>query len=144
MDLTVFQAQLRLRTQEDKKQVFDPIRKKWVAWQPEEMVRQLLLAAWLEHGYAPGLIRVERQVLVQGKPCRFDAMICRRDGSPWMLCECKSPDISLTPASIVQLSAYNQVLKAPYLVLTNGQRTLVAAVGESGEVSKLEGWPGFV
>ena len=35
--------EIRQRTLDGQHQVYDPVRKKFVAWQPEEMVRQLLI-----------------------------------------------------------------------------------------------------
>ncbi|MBK7007202.1 MAG: hypothetical protein IPH36_00270 [Saprospiraceae bacterium] len=34
---------IKHRNAEGQHQVYDPVRKKYVAWQPEEMVRQLLI-----------------------------------------------------------------------------------------------------
>jgi hypothetical protein len=42
---------------------------------------------------------------------------------PFLLIECKSPNISLTEDVIYQSAVYNIELKAPYIAITNGSMT---------------------
>jgi hypothetical protein len=102
--------------------VWDVFRKKWILLTPEEWVRQNLLRhLTVEKKYPASLIAVERLVRVGERNRRFDAVIFSAQGSPWMLIECKAAHEAVDEAALSQLLAYQSELKAPYLVLTNGE-----------------------
>jgi len=42
-----------------------------------------------------------------------------------MLVECKSPEIALTEKVFEQVTLYNYTLKADFIVLTNGNSTII-------------------
>ena len=122
------------RIQNDKKQLFDPIRKKWVAFTPEEHVRQAVLAFLTSELLVPPLlIGVEfslshiepgnrRQVDIlawkPGKPADKEPII------PWLLVECKAPSVKITKTITYQVTRYLAVTPCEYLMLTNGKQTL--------------------
>ena len=67
IDLLKYKDLLRLRVSEEKKQVFDIIRKKWIIFNSEEFVRQLFIQFLTrELGYPKGWISVEKGVTVEG------------------------------------------------------------------------------
>lgn len=118
--------QLSFRIREGSKgdEIFDFLRKKWVALTPEEWVRQSLLGYLVnELRYPASLIAVERGVKVGELSRRFDAMVHGRDGKPWMLIECKAPGEPIDNAAVSQLLAYQSILGAKYLLLANGTST---------------------
>ena len=75
---------LKLREVEGKREVFDPLRKKWVAYTPEEHVRQtFILFLTLDKGVPPELIAVEQQFKgALGKEYRADIVVYGRNGTP--------------------------------------------------------------
>lgn len=109
--------------------VFDPIRRKLVAAQPEEMVRQLLLVYLLQElKYPPGRIRVEMGIDVNGLKKRCDILVFDANFQPWLLVECKSPKIKITQEVSEQAARYNMPLQVPFLVLSNGMQTYCCAM----------------
>jgi hypothetical protein len=81
---------------DNKKLIFDPIRKKYIVLTPEEQVRQNILAYLVEHkNYPINNIAVEKQIKVSGKNRRFDIVIYDKEFVPIVLIECKQPDVQL-------------------------------------------------
>ncbi|MEQ9441653.1 MAG: type I restriction enzyme HsdR N-terminal domain-containing protein [Cyclobacteriaceae bacterium] len=103
--------------------IFDTIRKKHVVLTPEEWVRQHFAHYLTDHlNYPKALISIEGALRVNGRKKRADIIVFGRDGSPFLVVECKSYDIKLGPATFQQSSLYNYTLQAPYLVITNGRQ----------------------
>ena len=50
-------------------------------------------------------------------------MILDESMKPQVLVECKAPSVSITQATLAQLSTYNKVCDASLVVLTNGMVT---------------------
>lgn len=105
-----------------REEVFCPIRKKWVALTPEEHVRQCLVQHLLELNFPKGLLAVERAFQYNSLSKRFDALIFRRDGEPFLLAECKAPFEPLDEAVVDQALRYNSQFHARWLLFTNGTR----------------------
>ena len=115
--LTWFKTQ----AQEGRTQVFDPLRRRFVALTPEEEVRQKTLFLLVEHlGVPAGLLAVEYSVKVNGLDKRADAVVFGNEGRPLMIVECKAPSVTLTDAVLEQALRYHSVLQPQYLLLTNG------------------------
>ena len=53
---------------------------------------------------------------------------------PHILIECKSPNVKINIEAIEQISWYNFVLKAEYLMITNGKRSLVSKMDYKQEI----------
>ena len=101
--------------------IFDPIRKKHVTLTPEEGVRQNLINYLVkEKGYPLPLISVEFPLKYARLNKRSDLLVSDNNGRPVLLIECKAPDVSITNKVFEQISIYNQSIKAPYLLVTNG------------------------
>lgn len=97
--------------------------------QPEEFVRQLLLVWFIKDaGYRPGRIQVEKSFNLYEKLCRFDIVVYDQQVKPWLLVECKAPDVPVHQDVFNQIAAYNLALGAPYLLVTNGRLTLCARI----------------
>ncbi|MBN2616443.1 MAG: type I restriction enzyme HsdR N-terminal domain-containing protein [Bacteroidales bacterium] len=122
MQLNLPDASLRHRTNETGSlEVYDVFRKKYVRFTPEEQVRQQFLHfLTIEKRFPLSHISVERRLWVNRMPRRFDAVVFRPDGSPLVLLEFKAPSVKLTQAVFDQIAAYNFVLKADYLMVSNG------------------------
>ena len=104
--------------------IWDVIRKKYVALAPEEWVRQHLIHFLIGQGYPKGLIQVEIGHRYNSLQKRSDVVVFGRDGAPYLLVECKAPNILLTQPVFEQAIWYNTQVKASYLMLTNGMEHL--------------------
>ena len=105
-------------------EIFDPLRRKWVARTPEEEVRQKVLYLLVEHLKVPaGLVAVEYSVKVNGLDKRADAVVFGNEGHPLMVVECKAPTVMLTETVLEQALRYHSALHPQYLLLTNGTVT---------------------
>ena len=103
------------------KYVFDPIRKKNIILQPEEMVRQLMIQWLIENStFSRNAIQVEKLVTVNKIRKRFDILLYNSNIQPYILIECKSPAVTINQSVFDQISVYNLAMKAPYLIVTNG------------------------
>ncbi len=111
------------------KRVMCLVRKKWIVLTPEEWVRQHFISYLnLELGYPLSLMKVEKQILVNGLKKRFDIVLYNSLGKMKVLVECKAPAISLSPAVFDQAARYNISLKVPILIITNGMNHFCASV----------------
>jgi type I site-specific restriction endonuclease len=109
--------------------IFDPVRKKWVAPTPEENVRQQLIHYLHTQKAVPlSLIGVEKSLKVNNLPKRYDVVVFSNEGKPLLLAECKAPRIVLDNAVFEQAARYNLALHAPYLLITNGAQTYCCRV----------------
>lgn len=122
--------QLKLRNSAfGKREVFDFIRKKWVALLPEEMVRQSMVKYLAElPGFSLARMAVERGVKGSNTRKRFDVLVYDYALQPFLLVECKAPDVMLTEAAFQQVSWYNHNIQAPYYILSNGITTYCCRV----------------
>ena len=111
----------RFKKKDDNLFVFDIIRKKYVLLQPEEWVRQHVVHFLLTiKGYPETLMNVEKQLVVNNLPKRYDVVVFNSDGSIFLLVECKAPQVKITQDVFDQIARYNQSLGATYLMVTNG------------------------
>lgn len=102
-------------------EIFDPVRRKFVALTPEEWVRQHLLNYLIIHkGYPSGRIGVERLLKVGSRNLRTDVVCYNQQGQPILLAECKAFDVKITAMAYAQLAQYARTLGSKYLLLTNG------------------------
>ncbi len=109
-----------IQIKNNKKYIYDVIRKKFVVLTPEEWVRQNFVLFLIEQQKVPkSLISVEKVISVGKQKKRFDILITHNNKT-WMLVECKSQDVILTKESLSQILSYNVTLKASYIVMTNG------------------------
>lgn len=107
--------------------VWDPLRRLDVALTPEERVRQWLIAL-LRDSLAVPAHQMMSEVFLScpgGKDYRADLVIYGRAGVPLAIAECKRPDVDLSADVLRQALRYNMILNVPWLILSNGSRTLV-------------------
>jgi len=111
----------RFKSNENKRLIFDEIRKKFVILQPEEWVRQHCLQFLIqEKKYPKSLINVEKELTVNSLKKRYDIVVYNSDGSICVIVECKAPNIVIKQDTFDQIARYNLALKANYLMITNG------------------------
>lgn len=101
--------------------VFDEIRKKFCVLTPEEWVRLHVVQFLInEYNYPKGLINVEKQLKLNHTIKRYDVVVFNKDGSVFLIVECKAPAIPINQITFDQIARYNLALKAEYLMVTNG------------------------
>lgn len=114
-------ARFRTRISQGKPQIFDDIRKKFVALTPEEWVRQNFVKYLQNHcGYTPSLMAIEMPVEVNGLKQRADVVVYNRTGRPAVIIECKAPSVAVNNQVFDQAARYNLKLNVGYLMVTNG------------------------
>ncbi len=126
---------------DNKTQVFDPLRRQWVALTPEEQVRQMMLHYLVETRKLPaGLIAVEYSIKVNNLPKRADIVVFNNLGEPQMIVECKAESVPITEKVLDQAIRYYSGLKVKYLTLTNG-KTMFCYKVEDGKIEILTEFP---
>lgn len=147
LDLPLLNGSLTVRTRDGQTQVFDPVRRRWFLLTPEEHVRQLLLLHLSsEMKYPKSLTAVEKSLDLGHIRLRFDAVVYEREThKPWMLVECKAPEISLTEDVLQQLLRYHsQIPACRYWLITNGHQSFCADAGDPAKVVWLNELPLYV
>ena len=133
----------KTRTINNKTEVFDPVRKKYVLLSPEEEVRQITLHQMVgKWDYPPGLIAVEYSFDLHKLKKRSDIVVFSKSLSPLMIVECKARHIPITQATVDQAMRYNLKLKVNFLVLTNAETTFVVKLlAKDNEYEFLQHFP---
>ncbi len=113
--------QFKIKEENKRTQIFDTVRKKYVALTPEEWVRQHIIKFLINEKMFPAsLIAVEVSLNRGTKKQRGDIVIYANDGKPRMIIECKAPEVKITQDVFFQIARYNAPLKMNYLVVSNG------------------------
>lgn len=129
LQLDQYAGLLKLKTEEGKRFIWDPIRRKWLVLQPEEMVRQLLICYFLETKQVnKNRIAIERGLRVLELYKRCDILIYDAEMAPWLLIECKAPQIALNQETFNQIARYNMPLQVPNLLVCNGPDAYVCQI----------------
>jgi hypothetical protein len=117
--------EFNIKKEGDKRYIFDGIRKAWLLLTEEEWVRQNF-AAYLTKtlNYPPALIALEKEFFLNDLKKRFDILVYGKDHNPWMLVECKAPQVSLSEDVLQQVLRYNVSVPVKYIVITNGTTTV--------------------
>ena len=133
IQLNLPQAELKLRKENDFQQVFDPIRKKWVALTPEERVRQTFIG-WLikDRKYPSGRFANEISLNLNGHRRRCDTVVYDASAKPIAIIEYKSPEVAITKHTFDQIGRYNLVLSTPFLIVSNGLTHYCCLITEKG------------
>ena len=127
--------QFRFKTQnnENKRTIFDPIRKKFVVLTPEEWVRQHVVHDLLDKGISKTRLSVEKQFKVMGQQKRFDVVVAGANASIALLVECKAPEVAITQETFDQIARYQLALQADFLMLTNGLQHIYCQIDTQNE-----------
>jgi hypothetical protein len=102
-------------------EIYDPLRRKYVALTPEEWVRQHFVN-WLisDKEYPTSLMANEAGIKLNSLTRRCDTVVYDQHLDPLMIIEYKESNISITQDVFDQVVRYNTVLKVPYIVVSNG------------------------
>ena len=133
----------KVREQGQSKQIFDSVRRRFVALTPEEWVRQNLIQFMVEvYRYPLSLMAVEKIVKVNGLSQRADVVVYDRTGFPWLIAECKAPSVMISQDTFLQAARYNFSLNVSFLLLTNGHEHFCLKRGEN-QFEFMESLPNF-
>ena len=109
-----------IKTTNEKDYIFDIVRKKWILLTPEEWVRQNIVAYLIQTlQYPAALLAIEKEISVNGLKRRCDIVVYANN-TPWMIIECKEPEVALNEKVLTQILHYNITLDVPYLIISNG------------------------
>ena len=121
MEINLPPYEIKWREQNGHRQIFDFLRRKYVALTPEEWVRQHFEHFLIEQkGYPKGLLANEVELRVGEKKLRCDSLLYDKAMQPQMIIEYKAPEVEITQQVFDQISVYNRLLHVDYLVISNG------------------------
>ncbi|MDL2323486.1 type I restriction enzyme HsdR N-terminal domain-containing protein [Bacteroidales bacterium OttesenSCG-928-A17] len=133
-DLNLPPADLKIRNQEGKEYVFDPLRKQYVRLTPEEFVRQRFVSYLLSHkNYPSGRLANEVQISLGNVTKRCDTILYDDFLQPLMIIEYKAPSVCINQKTFDQIARYNMSLNVPWLIISNGIQHFCCRI-EKGEV----------
>ncbi len=124
IDLLPLQTSLKYsRDRKGQVLVLDPVRRKFVRATPEEIVRQMWIAHFINIVMVNiKLISVERVFMIEGMLRRFDLVIFDKSTHPVLLAEFKAPGIKIQQSTFDQIARYNMQLHVPYSLISNGSQ----------------------
>ncbi len=113
--------QLRLKLAGSKYQVFDQLRHRYVILTPEEWVRQNFVSFLAtSRNYPLALMANEISLIQNGIKRRCDSIVADKNGNTIAIIEYKAPSINITQKVFDQIVRYNMVMKAKFLIVSNG------------------------
>ncbi|WP_185867123.1 type I restriction enzyme HsdR N-terminal domain-containing protein [Blattabacterium cuenoti] len=119
---------LHLKKIKNKIHIFCVIRKKFYLFTQEEVIRQYIIFLLKEvKNYKCSNIWVEHPMKINMLNKRLDILV-QFNRKPHILIECKPPKISITQKTFDQISIYNKVIKAPFLMISNGIKNFIFKV----------------
>lgn len=112
---------VKTRQGANSREIFDPVRKKWLLLTPEEWVRQHFVAyLHFTKNYPISLMAIEKEFFLGELKKRADIVVYSRAMQPFMIIECKEMNTPLTGKVLEQALRYHLVLQPQYLLITNG------------------------
>lgn len=114
---------------------FNPVTRTRAADRPEERVRLRMIEFLVrDAGFSANRMSTEPPVPMQSaeRAGRADILCFDSFHRPLLLVECKAESVPLTESTAIQAARYNQQIRAPYILLTNGIRDLLFAIQEDG------------
>jgi len=119
LNLPVFEH--KIRQNNGKTQIFDALRRRYIALTPEEWVRQHFTNYLItEKGFPAGRMANECLIHLNGQKKRCDSVLYDEFANPLVIMEYKSPDITISQTTFNQIAAYNMSLRVKYLIVSNG------------------------
>ena len=145
MEINLPPYEIKLREQNGRRQIFDFLRRRYVALTPEEWVRQHFVHFLTEQkGYPKGLLANEVEQKIGNKKLRCDTLLYNKDLQPRMIIEYKAPEIAITQRVFNQITVYNFLLHVDYLIVSNGRQHYCCRMDyEKGEYTFLQDIPHY-
>jgi hypothetical protein len=108
----------------NKRYIFDEVRRDFFLLTDEEWVRQHVIHSFICRGISKTRIVIEKQFKLNGNiKKRFDIMITGKKASIILLVECKSPKVKINQSVFDQIAIYQSKLNSKYLLITNGNES---------------------
>ncbi len=127
--LNLPEFQHNIRSVGGKLEIFDQVRRKFVALTPEEWVRQHFVSYLITAKDVPlSLIAVEQMLIYNTMKKRADILVYSNKGIPVLMVECKAASVDLTQKVFDQIARYNLTLKVPFLIVTNGLQHICSKI----------------
>lgn len=123
--------------------VYDRLRGKSVVLTPEEYVRQHFVNYLITvKRYQRSLMANEVSLRLNGTARRCDTLVYTPDLRPLVVVEYKAPHIVIDQKVFDQIARYNSVIRAPYLIVSNGiSHYCCRYISETGEYTFLRDIP---
>lgn len=119
------EPQFNVKKEGEKSFIFCLIRRRWLLLTEEEWVRQNFINYLISVvRYPTSLIAVEKELLLNGMKKRFDILVYNTDHQPWLLVECKAPQVALSEGVLQQALRYNIGIPVSFIIITNGANTI--------------------
>lgn len=132
----------KIKEDNNKRFIFDEIRKKWLILTPEEWVRQNFIQYLVQvKKYPSSVIAVEKEIRLGELKKRCDIVVYKSH-QPWMIVECKEQTLSLNDAVVQQILRYNISLQVKILVVTNGESSYAVGLNDN-EIIPLDVLPNW-
>lgn len=121
-----------MKFEQGKYWIFDTLRKKHLVLTPEEWVRQHWVNFLIDHhGYPKGLFSLEKGLKYNRLIKRSDLVVLDRNGDPFLLVECKAPEVPIDERTLSQAMAYNKKIQSPNVILSNGIKHICLGYNET-------------
>lgn len=140
-ELAFSPQEIPVRQDAGKWQLRCAVRKKWVALEPEEWVRQHVVLALVDSGWPLGRMVLEYPVRFGQVTGRIDIACIDRDGQVALAAEVKAPQVRLDEKVAEQVARYDLAVSAPKVMITNGLRTAVWERSAEGRLAQSKRWP---
>ncbi|WP_185849203.1 type I restriction enzyme HsdR N-terminal domain-containing protein [Blattabacterium cuenoti] len=119
---------LHLKKIKNRIYIFCVIRKKFYLFSQEEVIRQYIIFLLKKvKNYKNSNIWVEYPFKINKLNKRLDILV-QFNQKPHILIECKTPKIPITQKTFDQISIYNKIIKAPFLMVSNGIKNFIFQV----------------
>ncbi|MGB0176674.1 MAG: type I restriction enzyme HsdR N-terminal domain-containing protein [Owenweeksia sp.] len=134
---------LKMARKGDQPMVWDHIRQKYLLLTPEEWVRQHLVHYLISLGYPKTAIALEGGFKLLSKSRRTDILIYKLQ-KPYMIVECKAPQVKISQDTFDQAMQYNLHYNVPFILISNGLHHYTARVlREEQRLEFLENIPSY-
>lgn len=141
--LNLPQFNCKVKEVDGKQYIYDGIRKKYLLLTPEEWVRQHFInLLTTTYKYPRSMFALETGHKYQTLSKRSDILIFSNAGTPFLLVECKAPEIALNQNVFNQIAQYHHTIRPEYLAVTNGLEHYCFQSTEQGVVF-LDNFPAY-
>jgi hypothetical protein len=119
------EPKFKMKNENGNQYIFDNIRRAWLLLTEEEWVRQNFVGYLVSQlRYPSSVIALEKEIHLNDLKKRFDVLVYNKAHQPWMLIECKEPNVKLSEEVLQQVLRYNISVPVEYIVITNGKTTV--------------------
>ncbi|MFL5789369.1 MAG: type I restriction enzyme HsdR N-terminal domain-containing protein [Flavisolibacter sp.] len=119
------EPQFKIKKENSGTYIFDAIRRSWLLMTDEEWVRQNFVSYLIESlKYPSTSIALEKEIILNDLKKRFDILVYNKEFRPWLIVECKGPNVPLSEDVLQQALRYNITVPVQYIIITNGHTTI--------------------